>query len=495
MAKKIKKLAIANRGEVAVRIHLAARELDISTILLHSEADIQSKAYRMCDETICIGPAATNESYLHTERVIRGALSKGADAIHPGFGFLSENAKFAEECAQNDLIFVGPSSYAIQTMGDKISARAAAMRSGVPVVPGYDGEDQADETLLKEAKKIGFPLIIKASGGGGGRGLKIARSEQDFFEQLGSAKRESQSAFGSAKVFLEKYLDHAKHIEFQIFGDSSGKIFHLHDRECSVQRRHQKIIEEAISPSLDTETRNKMAKDAIRIAESVHYKNAGTVEFIFQDGQYYFMEMNTRLQVEHPVTEFVTGVDLVKAQILCAQNISVEWQQEKLTTHGHAIECRLYAEDPYQGGIPSTGKLGSCLFPEGPGRRFEVGFEKGDLITSYYDPMIAKVIVFEESREKCMDKMIQALRDTLIFGVQTNIPYLIEILNHSEFRSGQMTTQFIGKYFSEPLKPLDLTEEEKAFAKQAVLFADSMSISSSAEADIKSPWSEHWRFV
>ncbi len=493
--KKIKKLGIANRGEVAFRIHVAAQELGIPTVLLHSEADIQSKAYRMCDETVCIGASPTNESYLNINRVIQGALSKGCDAIHPGFGFLSENAEFAQKCLDAGIQFVGPKPQAIQMMGDKISARQCAIQSGVPVVPGYDGEDQSPETLLKEAKKIGFPLIIKASNGGGGRGLKISKSEADFFDQLSSAKRESKSAFGSDKVFLEKYLDHAKHIEFQVFGDISGKVFHLYDRECSVQRRHQKIIEEAISPSLSKETRQKMADCAVKVAQEVGYISAGTVEFIYQDHEFYFMEMNTRLQVEHPVTECVTGLDLVKAQIKCAQGETLGWRQEDIKPHGHSIECRLYAEDPYQGGIPSVGLIGSCSFPEGPGRRFEVGFEKGDTITSFYDSMIAKVIVWDETREKTIDKMIKTLQSTVVFGVQTNIPYLIEILNHPEFRSGEMTTQFISKYFADALKPIELSEDEKAFAKLASQMSASSSAADPQAQNVNSPWNSYWRGI
>lgn len=493
--KKIKKLAIANRGEVAVRIHLAAKELGIRTVLLHSEADIQSKAYRMCDETVCIGASPVNESYLNIDKVIQGAISKGCDAIHPGFGFLSENAEFAQKCQENGIRFVGPSADAIRLMGDKISARACAIKAGVPVVPGYDGEDQSDETLLKEARKIGFPLIIKASGGGGGRGLKIAKTEEEFFDQLSSAKRESKSAFGSDKVFLEKYLDHAKHIEFQIFGDVSGKVYHLYDRECSVQRRHQKIIEEAISPSLTEKTRKDMAECAIRVAQEVSYQSAGTVEFIYQDHEFYFMEMNTRLQVEHPVTECVTSIDLVKAQLKNAQGENVEWKQEEIQARGHSIECRIYAEDPYQGGIPSVGLMGSCVFPEGPGRRFEVGFEKGDTITSFYDSMIAKVIVWDESRDKAIDKMISTLKSTVVFGLHTNIPYLIEILNHREFRSGEMTTQFISKYFADPIPPIELTEEEKEFAKRALQMSSVSGTSSGQQESVNSPWASYWRGV
>lgn len=492
---RIKKLAIANRGEVAVRIHRAASELGIKTVLLHSEADIQSKAYRMCDETICIGPSPVNESYLNIERTIQGALSAGAEAIHPGFGFLSENADFAEACEKAGIKFVGPSPASIRVMGDKIEAKKCALKAGVPVVPGYEGEDQSEERLLKEAHKIGYPVIIKASGGGGGRGLKVAYSEKEFLEQLRSAKREGLSAFKSEKVFLEKYLDHAKHIEFQVFGDASGKVFHLYDRECSVQRRHQKIIEEATSALLPEKTRQSMAEDSVKLAELVGYKGAGTVEFIYQDDQYYFMEMNTRLQVEHPVTEEVMGVDLVKAQLMCVQNQKVPWTQSELKPTGHSIECRIYAENPFLGGIPSTGLLGSCFFPEGQGRRFEVGFEKGDEITSFYDSMIAKIIVWDETRPRAIQKMIKTLDETIIFGLHTNIPYLKSILSHEEFQDGKMTTQFIGKYFSQPLAEIELTDIEKEFVESAKGHTLSTALNSSMSQLQVSPWQGAWRNI
>lgn len=493
MKVKIQKLAIANRGEVAVRIHNAASELGITTVLLHSEVDIQSKAFRICDEKICIGPAPVNDSYLHIERVIRGALSAGAQAIHPGFGFLSENAEFASACEKAGILFVGPSPECIQIMGDKIEARKCAVKAGVPVVPGYEGAEQTEDRLLKEAGVIGYPVIIKASGGGGGRGLKVATSDKDFLEQLRSAKREGLSAFKSEKVFLEKYLDHAKHIEFQVFGDATGKVFHLYDRECSVQRRHQKIIEESISPMLSEKTRSDMAADAVRLAELVGYKGAGTVEFIFQDNKYYFMEMNTRLQVEHPVTEEVMGVDLVKAQILCAQGISTKWEQTELRPTGHSIECRIYAEDPFQGGIPSTGLLGSCFFADGQGRRFEVGFEKGDEVTSYYDSMIAKIIVWDETRSRAIQKMIKTLDETKIFGLHTNIPYLKAILNHDEFRDGTMTTQFIGTYFKDPLPAFEFTAVEKEFIEKAKSAVSTVATTPFGETTFASPWQVHWR--
>lgn len=488
------KVAIANRGEVAVRIIQACRELGIQSVLLHSECDMRSRAYRMSDEQVCIGPANVKDSYLNVESVIRGAIASGANAIHPGFGFLSENAEFAELCLKNNLEFIGPSPHSIRAMGDKVSARALMQKAGVPVVPGYQGEDQKNETLLNEAKKISFPVISKAANGGGGRGIKIIRSEKEFASMIESAKREANAAFGSERIFLEKYIEGAKHIEFQIFGDCTGRIFHLFERECSVQRRHQKIIEEAQSPSLNDEIRNQMSEAAVRAATAVQYRGAGTVEFLFYDNKYYFMEMNTRLQVEHPVTESILNVDLVKAQIRTAQKKPLTWIQKNIIPRGHAIECRIYAENPYVGGAPSTGVLGTCIFPEGPGRRFDFEFERGDEITSYYDSMIAKVIVWDENRDRCIEKMLRTLDETVIFGVYTNIPFLKEILNHFEFRSGQMTTQFIEKYFSEPLPAIELTEEEKIFSEKML----QTMTSPSAIAEIgsaASPWGHFWRNV
>jgi len=491
MKGQIEKLAIANRGEVAVRIIRTCQELGIETVLLHSEADRQTLAYRIADETVCVGPASSGESYLNIEANIQGALSCGVDAIHPGFGFLSENGGFAEACEKNRLIFVGPSADTIRLFGDKISAKNLVRKESGPVIPGYQDRDQSEKRLLEEIQKIGFPVMIKAAGGGGGRGLKVVYQMEDAKSAIESAKREAQSAFGSEKVFLEKYLDKSKHIEVQIFGDVSGKVYHLFERECSVQRRHQKIIEEAVSPTLSEELRQKVAKMAVRIAEAAHYRGAGTVEFLFQDGQFYFMEMNTRLQVEHPVTEMVMGVDLVKAQIFTAQGQSLGWTDSP-HLHGHAIECRIYAEDVYQGGTPSTGVLGGYRFPHGPGRRLDIGFEAGDEVTSFYDPMIGKVIVWDETRPRAIQKMIRTLQDTIIFGVKTNIPYLIKVLSHVEFVEGTMTTQFVQTYFPQSLKESELSSKQKQLRE--VLFRQIGSASSGQmrEESFSSPWTYSW---
>jgi acetyl/propionyl-CoA carboxylase alpha subunit len=485
---KITRLAIANRGEVAVRIIRACEELGIETVLLHSEADTASRAYRLADKKICIGPAPTAQSYLNIEANIQGALAAGAKAIHPGFGFLSENADFAEACEKNKLIFVGPPVKATRTLGDKVSCKELAKKLGLPLIPGYQGEDQSLEKLVSEAEKIGFPAIVKAAAGGGGRGMKVIRSKKEAKELIESAQREALSSFGSAKVFLEKYLDHAKHIEFQIFGDATGKVFHLFDRECSVQRRHQKIIEEALSPTLSVDLRRQMAEAACLIASRAGYKGAGTVEFMWQDDEFYLLEVNTRLQVEHPVTEMVIGIDLVKAQILTAMNEPVFDERTPPSPRGHAIECRIYAENPYAGGIPSTGILGHVIWPDGPGRRFEYGFEEGDEITSFYDPMIAKVIVWDETRLRAIAKMKKVLADTIIFGVHTNIPFLQEILSHPEFISGTMTTQFIEKYFSEPLRLPTLTEKQKNLAEKTFSLLAPYRDSAAPASPFQSPW-------
>lgn len=494
----IKSVAIANRGEVAVRIIRACEELGLETVLLHSDVDVNTRAYRLAKKKICIGPAPTAQSYLNIEANINAALAAGADAVHPGFGFLSENADFAEQCEKNGLVFIGPSASAIRTLGDKVSFKNMAKKAGLPLIPGYEGSDQRIETLLAEAEKIGFPVIVKAAAGGGGRGMKLINDKSQAKELIESAQREALSAFGSSIVFLEKYLERAKHIEFQIFGDCTGKVIHLFDRECSVQRRHQKIIEEATSPSLTEDLRRKMGEVACTIATLGKYKNAGTVEFLLQDGEFYLLEVNTRLQVEHPVTEEVMAVDLVKMQILTAQGKFVFHPQEIRVPRGHSIECRVYAEDPYQGGIPSTGKIGYLAWPEGPRRRYEYGFESADTITSYYDPMIAKVIVWDETRSRAIEKMIRTLKDSTVFGVRTNIPYLIEILDHEEFRSGKMTTRFIETYFSDGLKQKTPEDQIKKWAKvisKQVTQKRSGAPEMGRSRGPISPWTHYWRGV
>lgn len=489
--RRFEKIAIANRGEVAVRIIRACQELGIETVLLHSSADEQSVAFRMADETVCIGEPPSSESYLNIQANIQGALGAGVDAIHPGFGFLSENADFAQAVEDAGMTFIGPTPENIRLFGDKISAKKHVEKIGGPTIPGYQGEDQSLERLLKECDRIGYPVICKATAGGGGRGLKVIRDRAAATDLISSAQREAQSAFGSAQVFLEKYLDHAKHIEVQIFGDASGRVVSLLERECSVQRRHQKIIEEALSPSLDDELRARISKTARELADTAGYRGAGTVEFLLQDGEFYFMEMNTRLQVEHPVTELVMGVDLVKAQILTAMGQPLVWPKE-LQPRGHAIECRLYAEDPYQGGIPSTGPLLATHFPQGPGRRFEVGFEPGDIITSFYDPMIAKVIVWDETRVRAIQKMKRVLGETVIFGVRTNIPLLQKILSHEEFVSGKMTTRFFETHFPKGIEAVPLSSTERKLADELNARLADRADAAGGGVSEANPWAHQW---
>lgn len=490
--KEFKRIAIANRGEVAVRIIRACQEMGVQTVLLHSEPDSQTLAYRLSDFQVCIGAAPTAESYLNIQNNIKGALAAGAQAIHPGFGFLSENAEFARACEEAKLTFIGPSAAAIKLFGDKIEAKKIAEELKVQTIPGYKGENQDIGFLTTQCEKIGFPVLVKATAGGGGRGLKIILDKESAKEKIESAKREALSSFGSDLVFLEKYLDHAKHIEVQVFGDSLGKIHILCERECTVQRRHQKIVEEGPSASLTISERDELYGLARKIAEKARYQNAGTIEFLFQDGNFYFIEMNTRLQVEHPVTEFILNLDLVKAQILTAQGMPLNWNQADLKPRGHAIECRVYAEDPYSQGIPSTGLLGDMDLPAGPGRRFEFGFESGDTITPYYDPMIGKIIVWDENRPQCIKKAIEVLNQTIIFGVRTNIPFLKAILSHPEFVSKTMTTQFIENNFASGLDPKPLTTTQLEFANYAYNLSKGSS-EVSHEKTIANPWHQDWR--
>lgn len=491
---KIKRLGIANRGEVAVRIIQACKDLGITSVLLHSEADEKTLAYRMADETICIGPSARNESYLNIEANIRSAKEKQVDAIHPGFGFLSENANFAEAVVKAGMIFVGPKAETIRQLGDKISAKDLMKKAGVPTIPGYQGEKNDITSLKKEIINIGFPVLVKAAAGGGGRGMKVVRSAEEIEEMVSSAKREAMEAFGDDRVFLEKYLEKPKHIEFQIFGDSHGNVIHLFERECSVQRRHQKIIEEAPSASLSPVLRDKMADAAVKAATSAGYIGAGTVEFLLEKDSFYFLEVNTRLQVEHPVTELITGVDLVKLQIRIAEGEKIPYSQAQIQGKGHSIECRLYAEDAYQGGIPSTGKLLYQQFPLGPGRRFDFGLEAGDEVTPFYDSMIAKLIVYGQTRDIAIQNMLQVLKDTVIFGIKTNIPYLKKILSHEEFMSSKMTTKFIETYFNEGIEAPELTEAQEATLRKVSQQITEAKVGSVVAAT-NSPFTNGWRIV
>lgn len=444
----MKKILIANRGEIAVRIIKTCREMGIATVAVASEADLNAAHADLADECYPIGPAQVNESYLVMDKILEVAKKSGAEAIHPGFGFLSENAAFSKAVTDAGLIFIGPTPEMIEVMGSKQKSKRLMIESGVPTVPGYTGDNQEPDFLQEEAVKIGFPVLIKASAGGGGKGMRVASSKEVFITELNTAKREAMSAFGDDTVLLEKYLTRPRHIEFQVFGDKHGNVVHLFERECSIQRRHQKILEETPSTALDEALRAKMAKAAVAAAASVNYNNAGTVEFMLDtDGSFYFLEMNTRLQVEHPITEMLTGVDLVRWQIMVANGEKLPVTQEQISRRGHAIEVRIYAEDPAANFFPQTGKVVRYIEPTGLGVRVDSGIREGDEVSIYYDPMISKLIVFGVDREAAREKMINALEEYCVHGVRNNIDFLYDILQEPHFIKGDTYTDYLAQYF------------------------------------------------
>lgn len=445
---QIQKLLIANRGEICQRIIRSAREMGIRTVAIYSEADRKAPYVRMADEAICIGPPPSSQSYLQMDRIIQVALDLQVDAIHPGYGFLSENSQFAQKVADAGIIFVGPSAKAIATMGDKLKAKQAVSRYGIPLVPGTK-EPISDILKAKEiALEIGYPILIKASAGGGGKGMRIVENGEDFEEQMKRAVSEAQSAFGDPSVFIEKYITSPKHIEIQVLGDQHGQIVHLFERECSIQRRHQKVVEEAPSGTLSAKVRQKMGEAAVMVAKACNYYGAGTVEFIVdKDLNFYFLEMNTRLQVEHPVTEMITGKDLVKEQLLIAEGKPLSFKQTDLLIRGHAIEIRVYAEDPENDFLPDTGTLTTYRPPMGPGIRVDDGFEEGMEIPVYYDPMIAKLIVHDESREKAILRMIRAIDEYRITGVKNTLAFCKFVMEHPAFKYATFTTKFVEQHF------------------------------------------------
>jgi len=439
-----KKILIANRGEIAVRIIRACRELGISPVTVYSEADRRALHVRMADEAVRIGPSNLGESYLKIENVLQAAIQIGADAIHPGYGFLSENAEFAKAVQKAGLIFIGPPPEAIRLMGDKGKARQRMQSAGVPVIPGYQGENDLN-VFHSEAGKIGYPILVKAATGGGGKGMRVVRQESELDESVAAAQREALHAFGDSRLILEQYIPNARHIEFQILADHHGNILHFYERECSIQRRHQKIIEETPATILDDDLRSQMGAAAISAAASVGYQNAGTVEFIFnpRSRSFYFLEMNTRLQVEHPITEFVTGIDLAQWQIRIASGERLPFSQAQIIQRGHAIECRLYAEDPSNGFLPFSGRLLRFIEPKGPGVRVDSGVASGDEITVHYDPLIAKLIAYAADRPSAIRKMKSALEGTVLLGLTTNALFLQDVLSHPEFQSGDIYTTWV----------------------------------------------------
>ncbi|MSP76367.1 MAG: acetyl-CoA carboxylase biotin carboxylase subunit [Rhodospirillaceae bacterium] len=438
------KILIANRGEIAVRIHMTAQEMGYRTVAVYSDADKEALHVSTCSEAVRIGPAPVGESYLSIDRILEAAHASGADAIHPGYGFLSENAEFATACEKAGLVFIGPPPAAIAAMGNKAAAKRRMIDAGVPCVPGYQGADQSDANLEKEARKIGMPVMVKAAAGGGGRGMRLVERDGDLLEAIHTARAEAESAFGSGELILEKAVVDARHVEIQVFADAHGNVIHLGERDCSVQRRHQKVIEEAPSPAVDVGLRDRMGAAAVAAAKTIGYRGAGTVEFLLaSDGAFYFLEMNTRLQVEHPVTEEITGLDLVEWQLRVARGERLPLTQAQVKFKGHAIEVRLYAEDPYNGFLPQAGRVDVWRPALDTGVRFDSGVTNGSTISPFYDSMIAKVIAHGATREEARSRLVRALRETVILGPTTNRHFLIRLLDHPDFAAGKATTAFL----------------------------------------------------
>jgi 3-methylcrotonyl-CoA carboxylase alpha subunit len=445
-----RKILIANRGEIACRVIRTAKRLGIRTVAVYSDADRDALHVKQADEARRIGPPPAAESYLNMEAILAAAKATGAEALHPGYGFLAENEDFAAACKKAGVAFIGPSPEAIAAMGDKSAAKRLMEKAGVPLVPGYHGENQDPAFLEKEAARIGFPVLIKPSAGGGGKGMRVVSQKSAFSAALEGAQREAKSSFGDARVLIERYLERPRHIEMQVFGDTQGNVLHLFERDCSVQRRHQKVIEEAPAPAFNK--RSEMAAAAVAAAKAIHYTGAGTVEFIAeQDGRFYFMEMNTRLQVEHPVTEMITGLDLVELQLRVAAGEPLPFKQEALRVNGHAVEARIYAEDPEREFLPSIGKLVHLRFPEGA--RVDTGVAEGDDISPWYDPMIAKLIVHADTRANALSRMAAVLRNTHIVGPATNVEFLRRICESAAFAGGEIDTGLIERHRAELLKP------------------------------------------
>ena len=448
MLRPIHSLLVANRGEIACRIIRTCRRMGIRTVAVFSEADREALHVKLADSAVYIGAAEPSASYLDADKIVAAALRTGADAIHPGYGFLSENAGFARKVTEAGLVWVGPHADAIARMGSKSEAKAIAVSRQVPVIPGSHGSDGSEETLAAEAEKIGYPVLLKAVAGGGGKGMRVVREPETLVEHIRGAKREALNAFGSDELLIEKYFTSARHIELQIFGDRHGNLVHLGERECSLQRRHQKIFEESPSPVLSPELRAEMAAAALRLAEALGYDNAGTVEFIYQDDAFYFLEVNTRLQVEHPVTECVTGLDLVEWQIRTAEGHPLAKRQDEIRNEGYALECRLYAEDPARDFLPGSGELKTWFPLDGEGIRFDSGVESGTSVSIHYDPLLSKIIAYGPDRESTLRRMEYALRQTVCLGLPTNQAFLIDVLNDERFRRGEYDTRFVETHFS-----------------------------------------------
>jgi acetyl-CoA carboxylase biotin carboxylase subunit len=461
----MKKILVANRGEIALRIMRTCREMNIKTIAVYSEADRNALFVRFADEAYCIGPPASSQSYLVIDKIIDVVKKSGADGVHPGYGFLSENAAFARRLEQEGIELIGPSAHSMEVMGDKLAAKETALKQGVPLVPGSDGAVTDLEEAKAVAREVGFPLLIKASAGGGGKGMRAVYNEESIDEELKLAMSEAKSAFGDPSVFIERYVTSPRHIEVQVLADKHGNCVYLFDRECSIQRRHQKVIEEAPASILTPEMRKEMGECAVSLAKGCNYKGAGTVEFLVDDKmKFFFLEMNTRLQVEHPVTEMITDIDLVKQQILVARGEKLAFTQEDLQIRGHALEVRVYAEDPRNNFLPDIGTLQTYRRPQGPGVRVDDGFEEGMTIPIYYDPMIAKLVTFAEDRKSAIDRMTRAIDEYEISGVATTLEFCRFAINHDAFVSGNFDTHFVEQHFKPEYLDVPELDNEEALA-------------------------------
>ncbi|MFH0778418.1 MAG: acetyl-CoA carboxylase biotin carboxylase subunit [Candidatus Eisenbacteria bacterium] len=444
----MKKILVANRGEIALRVMKACREMGVPTVAVYSTVDKASLHVQFADEAVCIGPPPPLESYLNVDKIISAAKDKGADAVHPGYGFLAENSGFAKRCKDEGITFIGPGHEAMRLLGNKVESRKAMVKAGVPVIPGMMGGGTDTASLAKEASQMCLPVLVKAAGGGGGKGMRIIRDAGEVEESLAACMREARSAFGDDTIYLEKYIEKPRHIEFQILGDLHGNVIHLFERECSIQRRYQKIVEETPSTALDSELRKRMGEVAVQVARTAGYTNAGTVEFLLdRQGKFYFLEVNARVQVEHPITEAVVGVDMVKQQIRVASGERLTLKQENLRQRGHAIECRIYAEDPENGFLPCAGKILYVREPQGPGIRCDSGIWSGCEVGVHYDPILSKLVVWDETRDDARKKMASALREYVILGIRTTTSFLTEVMEHPAFAEGRTHTGFIAEHF------------------------------------------------
>ncbi len=489
---KIKKVLIANRGEIALRIMRTCREMGVNTVAVYSEADRKSPFVKYADEALCIGPAPSNQSYLVIDKIVEVAKKTKSDAIHPGYGFLSENPEFARRLEKESIILIGPSASAMEVMGSKLAAKETAKAQNIPLVPGSEGAIKDLTEAKNVAREVGFPLLIKASAGGGGKGMRIVEDEDSIDEQLHLAMNEARSAFDDDSVFIEHYVKSPRHIEIQILSDSHGNVVHLFERECSIQRRHQKVVEEAPSSVLTPELRKSMGECAVNLAKGCNYVGAGTVEFLLDDKHdFFFLEMNTRLQVEHPVSELITGIDLVRQQILAAAGEKLAFTQDDLQIQGHALEVRVYAEDPQNNFLPDIGKLVTYERPQGPGVRVDDGFEQGMDIPIYYDSMISKLITYAGTRQETIDRMTRAIDEYKITGVTTTLPFCKFAINHEAFTSGNFDTHFVQSYFSPEC--LDEDNEEEYAALGAFLAISKESGESEKTSSTNQARSNNWK--